>query len=90
MCHCLEQAVPEQWVTSSTACSKQWHTVGRSSDVVGNADWEATPVADSLFAIGNWSCLLQKKALRHVGPAVELPIQHLSARWTGSSTADPA
>ena len=34
VCHCLEQAVPGQRVTLSTACSKQWHTVGESPRMV--------------------------------------------------------
>ena len=36
VCHCLEQAVPGNQVAISTACSKQWHTVGRMSGVARN------------------------------------------------------
>ena len=28
-CHCLEEAVPPRRLTSSTACSKQWHRISR-------------------------------------------------------------
>ena len=37
LCHCLEQAVPEQRVTPGTASAKQWHTVGHLHRVVRNA-----------------------------------------------------
>ena len=37
VCHCLGQAVSCQRFTSSTACSKQWHTGGAFPRVVRNA-----------------------------------------------------
>jgi hypothetical protein len=49
VCHCLEQAVSSGQLASSTACSKQWHTVEWHT-VVRNVGWPCATAASLLVA----------------------------------------
>jgi hypothetical protein len=79
VCHCLEQAVPSGQLASSTACSKQWHTLVRK------AGWPCATAASLLAAAtfaalwaggGTWSLASRTVAdsLRHMPvAAIEIP-----------------